>query len=146
MKRLALTLALAGLATGYAAGAGAQANPPALPHLTPAQSTDVQRQLDGYRNEIDARVARGELNPEEAGRLLKWREWQIAQQVTGQAPPPGPIVEQVPAARPYYAAPAPAPAPYYVPYYQPYYAVPYYYRPAPYYWGLSFCAGGWGHH
>lgn len=144
MKRLALTLALAAVAGGYTAAAGAQSSPPALPQLSTSQSAEVQRQLDLYRTEIDGRVARGEIRAAEGDRLLKWREWQIAQQVTGAAPPPGPIVEQAPpvvTGQYYYAAPPVVyPAPYYAPY--PYY----YYAPRPYYWGLSVCAGGWGRH
>ena len=61
MKRLALTLALAALATGHAAVAGAQSSPPALPSMTAEQSADVQRQLDVYRSEINGRVSRGEI-------------------------------------------------------------------------------------
>jgi hypothetical protein len=127
----------------------ASATPP-MPQLDAAKSAEVQRQLGLYRSEIDGRVGRGEISAEEAGRLLQWREWQIAQQVAGLAPPPGPIMEEVPAStapnayyRPYYAYPQPSPQPY------PYaYGYPYYYAPAyrPYYWGASICAGGWGHH
>jgi hypothetical protein len=147
MKRLALVLALAGLTGGYAAIAGAQATPPALPPLNATQQDEVQRQLDPYRTEIDGRVARGELNAEEAGRLLRWREWQIAQQVAGLAPPPGPIVEQAPAPVTRYVAPPVYYAPAYPgPYYAPYYYAPYYYAPYPYYWGVGVCAGGWGRH
>jgi hypothetical protein len=139
MKRLALILALAGLAGGYASGASAQAEPPALPQLNAAQSADVQRQLELYRTEINGRVARGDISPEEANRLLRWREWQIAQQAAGLAPPPGPIVERVPGpvVREYYAAPPV--------YYGPAYYAPYY-GPGPYYWGARICAGGWGRH
>lgn len=143
MQRLALTLALAALATAYTAAAGAQPSPPALPQLSASQSADVQRQLELDRTEINGRVARGEITAADGDRLLRWREWQIAQQVTGAAPPPGPIVEQAPPAAPpdyYYTAPAPA-----VVYPAPYYA-PYYYAPRPYYWGPVVCAGGWGRH
>ena len=167
MKHLALVLAL-GLAGTSAAlaqnapGTGTTDAPPPsaplspsasvtppMPQLDAAKSAEVQRQLGLYRTEIDGRVARGEISAEEAGRLLQWREWQIAQQVAGLAPPPGPVMEQVPApaqrtyyaapyyATPYYAAPA-YPYPYAYPYYAPVYR--------PYYWGASICAGGWGHH
>jgi hypothetical protein len=53
-------------------------------------------------------------------------------------PPPGPIYEEAPApvVREYYR-----PYPYYAPYYGPGY-----YAPAPYYFGASICAGGFGHH
>ena len=153
MKRLALVLALgltgtalalAQPAPGTAAPApstGAtpytSATPP--PKLDAAQSAEVQRQLSLYRTEIDGRVGRGEITAAEAGRLLQWREWQIAQQVAGLAPPPGPIVDELPATvvREY------SPRPYYA---YPYYGPAYYPAPAPYYWGASICAGGWGHH
>ena len=158
MKHLALVLALglAGTSAALAQSApDATGNPPPstplspsasttppMPQLDAAKAAEVQRQLGLYRTEIDGRVARGEITAEEAGRLLQWREWQIAQQVAGLAPPPGPIMEQ---------APGPvAPQYYYQQPYQPYYAYPYpyYYAPAyrPYYWGASICAGGWGHH
>ena len=125
----------------------ASQNAPAGPQLDAAQAAEVKRQVDQYRAEVDGRIARGELTPVEAGRLMQWREWQITQQVMGMAPPPGPIAEDVPAPvtreyayRPYYT-------PYYAPYYAPYpYYGPAYYRPAPYYWGASVCAGGFGHH
>jgi len=166
MKRLVLTLALAALGIGYTAAAGAQSSPPALPSLTADQSAEVQRQLDLYRTEVDGRVSRGEITAEEADRLLRWRQWQLAQQAT-QGMPPGPISDAppisasdvstppdysapparqavAPPVRQYVYAPPPTvvyPAPYYYP---PYYA-PYYAAPRPYYWG-SVCAGGWGHH
>lgn len=141
MKRLALTLALAALTGGYTAAAGAQSSPPPLPALTASQSADVQRQVDLYRTEINGRVSRGEITADEGDRLIRWREWQIAQQVSGNVPP-GPIADaSPPVVREYvYTAPPPPvvyPAPYY---YAPYYA------PRPYYWGGVVCAGGWGHH
>jgi hypothetical protein len=162
MKRLALTLALAALAGGGSALAGAQSSPPPLPALTASQSADVQRQMDLYRTEINGRVSRGEITGEEGDRLIRWREWQIAQQITGSAPPgpvadapparyadappgpyadvpPGPIAD-APPVRQYYYAPPPS-----VVYPAPYYYAPYYYAPRPYYWA-SVCAGGWGHH
>lgn len=140
MKRLAVTFALVALA-GHAAVAGAQSSPPPLPSMTAEQSADLQRQMDLYRTEINGRVARGEISAAEGDRLLKWREWQIAQQVTGTAPP-GPIAESTPpVVRPYYYAPPPA-----VVYPAPYYYAPYYYAPRPYYWGASVCAGGFGRH
>jgi hypothetical protein len=97
MKRLALTVALAALLAGYTAAAGAQSSPPALPRLTADQSADVQRQLDLYRTEIDGRVSRGEITADEADRLLKWREWQLAQQAIN-AMPPGAISDAPPIA------------------------------------------------
>jgi hypothetical protein len=160
MKRLALVIAAAAAALtgGYATLAAAQPAPSTLPQLNATQQAEVQRQMDLYRTEIDGRVARGEITVDEASRLLKWREWQIAQQVAGYAPRPGPIAEEDPAGVPpdYTAPPAPplryaAPPPpayyppYYAPYYAPYYYAPYRYAPYPYYWG-SLCVGGWGHH
>lgn len=183
MKRLALVAALASLAAAPtvlaqstppdytpppSSGAASGAVPP-LPALNASQSAEVQRQLAPYRSQIDARIGRGEITADEGGRLLQWREWQIARQVAAgaaydqappgttydpappaggayeQAPPPGPAYDPAPPppARPYYSQP------YYVPYYAPYYAPyygPTYYAPAPYYWGARICAGGWGHH
>lgn len=154
MKRLALVAVLAALAcsgaalaqtTPYAAPPAPSARPspgaagaPQLPQLDATQQAEVQRQMDLYRSEVDGRVQRGEITGDEANRLLRWREWQITQQVAGLAPPPGPIYEEAPApvVREYYR-----PYPYYVPYYGPAY-----YAPAPYYWGARICAGGFGHH
>jgi hypothetical protein len=151
--------AIAALAGGYAAGAAAQSTPPALPPLNATQQADVQRQLDLYRTEIDGRVSRGEITADEAARLLKWREWQLAQQALGLGTAPEPVAEDAPPSVPSDYAPPSAYAaqpptyyapPYYVPYYPPRYYAPYYpryYAPyyAPYY-GLRVCAGGWGHH
>lgn len=176
MKQL-IALSLIGLAaTIVSASASAQPSPPALPALTQQQSQDVQAHLDAYRRATDARVARGEITADEAGRLLMWREWQLAQQAAGRAratgapgpaysdsPPPDYDASRPPdydasrppdydASRPpdYYAPRAPD---YYVvepaPVYGPYYrpAVPYYWGPRPYaYWGPSVCAGGFGRH
>ena len=133
MKRLALTLIAATILGVASLGAAAQSTPPPLPQLTAEQAAQVQQELSSYRADTEARVARGEINPDEAERLIAWREWQLAQQAAGLAPQP-----PLPSA-PVVAAPYPAPAPYYAPgpyYYRPYYG-PYY---APY-WGLSFCAG-----
>jgi hypothetical protein len=132
MKRFALVLALAALAA-LPFAASAQADLPPLPTLTPTQSQQVRQEIDRYRRDTENRVARGEITPDEAERLLQWRQWQVAQQVAGLAPAP-------PAAEPLVGAPGPyAPAPYPYPYYdRPYYA-PYYAGPP--YWGLSFCAG-----
>ena len=135
MKRWALTIAAATLATmGYPSLA--QDGTPAPPPLTAAQSQQVQNEMEAYRRETDARVARGEITPDEAVRLLQWREWQLAQQAAGLAPAPPPPSDRVAVMPPRYPGPPPA-------YYSPY---PYYY-PAPYYgpyyapWGVSVCAG-----
>ncbi len=130
---------LATLATAYAVAtlsalACAQSTPPSSPPLNAAQSQQVQQQLDLYRREVDARLARGDLTADEAQRLLQWREWQLAQQAAG-------LVRTMPSTPPDYAPPpatvvVPAPRPYYgYPYYAPYYAAP-----APW-WGISVCAG-----
>jgi hypothetical protein len=52
-----------------------------------AQSAQVDQRFALYRAEVDARVARGELAPDEAWRLLRWHEWQLTQQAAGAAPP-----------------------------------------------------------
>ena len=112
MKRMIMAVAAATLAIVPTALLAQDATPSAQA-LSASQAQQVQREMDGYRRETDARVARGEITPDEAQRLLQWREWQLAQQAAGLAPAP----------------------PYYYPY--PYYA-PYYVGPG---WGLSVCAG-----
>lgn len=170
MKRLialsGVTLALLAIAPPVVA----QSLPPPLPTLTTPQSSDVQQRLAPYSAATHARVSRGEITPDEANRLVRWREWQLAQQAVGQTRLPG-YAQGAPAdydARPAYAVPpdynaGPAyavppdydepPAAYYpvepVPYYGPYYryAAPYYRGPRPYaYWGPAVCAGGFGRH
>jgi hypothetical protein len=148
MKHL---IALSALAVALAAappGADAQSAPPPLPALTQQQSQDLQARIDAYRRQTDERVARGEITPDEAERLVAWREWQIARQIASAAARPQ-VDEDAPAdyydARPprdVYVTPAPAYGPYYYP--APYWGP----RPyAPYaYWGPSICAGGFGHH
>jgi len=146
--------------------ASAQSIPPPLPSLTQPQAQELAAQMDGYRRATDARVVRNEITADEAARLVKWREWQIARQIAAARPAPVPPTtanagdyppvppdyrESVPpdyrdgAPSDYYAV---DPAPAYVPYYSPavpYY--PYYYGPRPYaYWGPSVCAGGFGRH
>jgi hypothetical protein len=108
----------------------AQDATPSAQALSASQAQQVQREMDAYRRETDARVARGEITPDEAQRLLQWREWQLVQQAAGLAPAPPPPAERVVVAPPPYPAP-----PYYYPY--PYYA-PYYVGPG---WGVSVCAG-----
>ena len=142
MKRLALTLAMAALAGGYPALAGAQSSPPPLPALSASQSADVQRQLDLYRTEINGRVSRGDITADEGDRLIRWREWQIAQQVAGNTAP-GPNADSVP---PDYVAGPPARQYVYTAPPTVVYPAPYYYAPRPYYWGPAVCAGGWGRH
>jgi hypothetical protein len=129
MKRMIMALAAATLAIVPTALLAQDATPSAQP-LSASQAQQVQREMDAYRRETDARVARGEITPDEAQRLLQWREWQLAQQAAGLAPAPPPPAERVVVAPPPYPAP-----PYYYPY--PYYA-PYYVGPG---WGVSVCAG-----
>jgi len=136
---VSLAIALGFLVSGTAL---AQSAPPQLPDMTAEQSAQVQQQLNEYRRDVDARIASGQINPDEGQRLIAWRQWQIAMQVTGQAPQ-APAYESQPVARQY--AYPPAYPPYYAPYYgYPYYAPPYYAGPA--YWGPSVCIGGFGHH
>lgn len=158
MKRL---IALSGVTLALIAAtpaALAQSLPPPLPTLTAQQSSDVQQRLAPYQAATDARVSRGEITPDEANRLVRWREWQLAQQTAGRVRPPA-YAEDVPRdydARPTYAVPPDyygPPRAYYpvepVPYYGPYYgyAAPYYWGPRPYaYWGPAVCAGGFGRH
>jgi len=153
MKRLALTLALACACLGWTGATPAQSSPPPMPNLSDTQSADVQRQMSLYRSEVDGRVSRGEISADEAQRLLQWREWQLAQQAAGLAPPPGPAAADQPPPGPVVIQPAPVVvAPpivrpysyYYPPYYGPVYRP--YYAPRPYYWGPSVCAGGFGRH
>jgi hypothetical protein len=141
MRKYALMAALACACAGTGV-ARAQDVPP-LPPLTEAQAADVRQNLDAYRAETHARVARGEILPDDAERLLRWREWQLAQQAAGLAPPPTvPTTSEPPVTPPYAAAPYYPPRAYYgAPYYRPY---PYYYG-APVYFGASICAGGVGH-
>ena len=75
----------------------------------------------------------GEINPDEAQRLVEWRRWQLARQIAGLTPPES----QPQVVRRDYYYPPPAPA-YYGP--SPYYPS-YYYGPR-----VSVCAGGFGHH
>jgi hypothetical protein len=79
-------LAMAALAAGAAAAQGGGSPPPLAP-LTAEQSAQVDQRFALYRAEVDARVARGELAPDEAWRLLRWHEWQLTQQAAGAAPP-----------------------------------------------------------
>jgi hypothetical protein len=129
MKRMIMAVAAATLAIVPTALLAQDATPSAQA-LSASQAQQVQREMDAYRRETDARVARGEITPDEAQRLLQWREWQLAQQAAGLAPAPPPPAERVVVAPPPYPAP-----PYYYPY--PYYA-PYYVGPG---WGVSVCAG-----
>jgi hypothetical protein len=129
MKRMIMAVAAATLAIVPTALLAQDATPSAQP-LSASQAQQVQREMDAYRRETDARVARGEITPDEAQRLLQWREWQLVQQAAGLAPAPPPPAERVVVAPPPYPAP-----PYYYPY--PYYA-PYYVGPG---WGVSVCAG-----
>ena len=131
MKRSVIALVLAAGMAAVALPAAAQSAPPALPSLTAEQSENLNRELTRYRQDVDARVARAEMTPDEAQRLVEWRRWQLARQIAGLSDPEPPrvIVQRQ------YVYPAP-----------PLYAYDPWYRP--YYWGprLSVCAGGWGRH
>jgi len=153
MKFKWLYVAAAIVALGFPIAAAAQPSTPEMstpemPTLTPEQSEQVRQQITSERATMEARVGRGEVTPDEAERFLAWREWQIARQVTGTAPPSTTVQRQVESPPPRHGY---APAPYYygpAPYY--YGSAPYYYGPAPYYWGprwgATICAGSWGHH
>jgi hypothetical protein len=127
------------------------AAPSAAGHPPPASEQWVEQQTAKVRAEVEARVARGELSPDEAERLIGWRHWQLAQRAAGQAPAPA-ILERQQAAAPrvvpayppaYYAAPYP----YYGAYrYAPYGYAPYGYGYDRYSPGIAVCAGGVGHH
>lgn len=157
MKRL---IALSGVTLALVAAtppAVAQSLPPPLPTLTTSQSSYLEQRLAPYKVATDARVSRGEITPDEANRLVRWREWQLAQRAAGRTLLPD-DAQGAPAdydAPPTYAVPPdyygpPAyypiePVPYYGPYYR--YAAPYYWGPRPYaYWGPAVCAGGFGRH
>ncbi len=157
MKHL---IAISGIAAALVAAStptwAQSSTPPPLPTLTQQQAQDLHARTDAYRRATDQRVARGELNPDEAARLVAWREWQIARQIASARTPTTPGDDGVPpdyasqprdydASRPrdYYVV---EPAPVYTPYYYRYPA-PYYWGPRPYaYWGPSICAGGFGRH
>ena len=166
---MAIAATVSWLALG--APALAQSSPPPLPTLTPQQSAEVEQRIDPYRKQTQDRVARGEITADEADRLVRWREWQIARNVAAPAPPPDYGAPRDYGTPPDYAAPreygaspdyvappdygarAPQvvvvepPPRYYVPPYYPYaYPAPYYWAPRPYYYGPSICAGGFGHH
>ena len=138
MKSPWIALALAGALAAAAAAdsALAQSEAPQMPALSPEQTQNLNNEMSRYQADVDARVQRGELAPDEAQRLLDWRRWQLARQIAGLTPtePPRVIVRQE------YAPPPPV---YYDPYY---YQPPPYYRP--YWYGprVSVCAGGFGHH
>ena len=140
-----LALAISALA---ALPASAQTNAPAQTstaigsvRLTDEQQAYVDRTLETYKNEVDARLARGDITADEAQRLLAWRQWQLAQQIAGTAPPSNILEGQAQGDAQRAATPPPAPYPYY-PYYAPwgygYYAP---YAPGPVFYG-GICVGG----
>ena len=149
MRNSLVALALAAASSVVALPAAAQAVAPPLPALTAEQSDNLNRELTPYRQEVDERVAHGEITPDQAQRLLEWRRWQLARQIAGLAPPEAPMVAQQQygypqpygypqqyAYPPQYVYPPPAPAYAYDPWYRPYYYGP----------RISVCAGGAGHH
>lgn len=128
-----------------AAATAAPTDPASTP---PASEQWVDQQTAKYRSEVEARVARGDLNPDEAERLIGWRHWQLQQQAAGHAPAPQIMARQNAAEA--NGVVVPGPGGYYPPYPTPYYA-PYYggwYRPGygPFVPGISVCTGGFGHH
>ncbi|MBS0326128.1 MAG: hypothetical protein JSS46_06215 [Proteobacteria bacterium] len=153
-------MGVAMLAVAWSAPSVAGTMPPPLPSLDSTQSSRLDERMKLVRDEVEARVARGEVTATEAGRLLAWREWQIARQIAGLAPPPPEYITPnyppqpgetgVP---PDYRATPPAPVYYTIPYpvYAPWraYAWPYggYAAPwPPFAWGATICGGGFGHH
>jgi hypothetical protein len=132
MRLTTLHAIAAAAALALPAVCSAQTPAPEMPTLNADQSAQVQRQISAERQTMESRVARGEVTPDEAERYLAWREWQIARQVAGLAPPPQQPSE--PPARYVYRYPAPYGPP------------PYYWGPRYYYGGPVVCAGGWGHH
>lgn len=137
MKTALMALALAGALSGTAMPTIAQSAPPALPALSAEQSANLEQELSRYQRDIDDRVARGEVRPDEGERLLGWRRWQLARQIAGLTPPEPPrVVVQ----RQYVVQPDPwAYDPYWYP--RPYWGPRYYYGPR-----VSVCAGGGGRH
>ncbi len=138
-------------AAGAAAGAPVDVPADAATNSAPPASEQwVEQQTAKIRGEVEARVARGDMTPDEAERLIGWRRFQLEQQAAGQAP--APVIQQrheavAAAPQPYYAAPYPG----------PYYAAPYGYAYGPYGYGypygypryapgIAVCAGGVGHH
>lgn len=118
----------------------------------PASEQWVDQQTAKIRSDVEARVARGDMTPDEAERLIGWRRWQLEQQAAGQAPAPAILERQkAVATAPRTVVVAPYPAPYYATPYGGYYYGPYGYGPygpgylryAP---GIAVCAGGIGHH
>jgi hypothetical protein len=128
------------------AAPGAPSDPASTP---PASVQWVDQQVAQYRREVEGRVARGDLNPDEAERLIGWRRWQLQQQAAGRAPASQIIAGQNAAdrARDRILA-TPYPRAYYDPYASPYYAPGYggWYGPGPYVPSFGLCAGGIGRH
>ncbi|MEO8975737.1 MAG: hypothetical protein ABI552_08265 [Casimicrobiaceae bacterium] len=141
-------------APSIAQGRTAAAQPADGPAEPPASVQWVDQQVAQYRTQVEARVARGDMSPDEAERLIGWHRWQLQQQAAGQAPAPAIIARQNADddARRRVAANAPYPPAYYgaypAPYYPPAYT-PYYYDPryrGPLVPGISVCTGGFGRH
>jgi len=132
MKPMIVAVAAATLAA-LSTASFAQTGAPAAPPLSATQSQQVQKEMDAYRRETDARLARGDITPDEAQRLLQWREWQLAQKAAGLAPPAASSPQRVVVAPPPRVIVAPPPPYYAYPYYAPYYAAPW--------WRVSVCAG-----
>ena len=85
MKHLIAISTMVALAAATPLPSAAQPSPPELPALTQQQSQDLAERMDAYRRYTDERVARGEITPDEASRLLSWREWQLARQIAASS-------------------------------------------------------------
>ena len=143
--RIPLIALVAGMMSILATPSFAQADPPPLPALSPEQSAKLEPEVMHYQQEVEGRVARGEITQAEAQRLMAWRHWQLARQVAGLAPRPIEVAPVFVETTPYYGRP------HYGSHYP--YAAPYYREPRPYSWGadpnywgprFSICAGGFG--
>lgn len=155
-----IALIVTALAVAVGAPASASPMPPPLPKLDVAQATRLADRMKLYRIEVEGRVSRGDITAAEAERLLAWREWQIARQIAGLAPPKPAYITPNYAPRagesgvpPDYRPVAPAPYVYSIPYpvYAPWPAYPWPYgwygSPWPAItWGATLCGGGYGHH
>jgi len=146
MQPLFIVLTATGLLFAMVPSSSAETAPPPLPALSAEQSANLEQELTRYRQDVDARVARNDVTEAEAKRLLAWRRWQLARQVTGLAPQPVEVAPIFVETNPYYGRPYSYGSPYdYAP---PYYwePRPFYSGPAPFYWAprISICAGGFG--
>jgi hypothetical protein len=54
--------------------------------LSPAAEQWIEQQTAAFRRDVEVRVGRGDMTPDEAERLIAWRHWQLTQQAAGLAP------------------------------------------------------------